>query len=201
MKRAVCSVNFLIGLLLEIFILIKCGIETDLFTVSVPVAVTLPYATAWINDYQSGFLKAYLPRCGIPAYIAGKFFACGISGGSMLGIACFVYLHTQAGKDVKINIALFFLSGMLWAVVAAALAAVSNSRYIAYGGSFVLFYVLVILHERYFEELYCLYPVEWYNPGHTWIFDDMGIILLCAAIILIIFFIYYETLRRRIERV
>lgn len=201
MKRAVCSVNFLTGLLLEIFILSQCGIEADLFTVSVPVAVTLPYATAWINDYQSGFLKAYLPRCGMTAYIAGKFFACGISGGGMLAIACFVYLHMEAGKDAEINLALVFLSGMLWAVVAAALAAVSNSRYIAYGGSFVLFYVLVILHERYFEELYCLYPVEWYNPKHIWIFDDMGVVLLCTAIILIIFFIYYETLRRRIERV
>ncbi|MCM1498769.1 MAG: hypothetical protein NC124_09925 [Clostridium sp.] len=200
-KRAVCSVNFLAGLVVEIFILSQYGIEADLFAVSVPVAVTLPYAAAWINDYQSGFLKAYLPRCGVPAYVAGKFFACTLSGGGVLGIACFAYLHTEAGKNAEVNIMLVFLSGMLWAAVAATLAAISDSRYIAYGGSFVLFYVLVILHERYFEGLYCLYPVEWYNPKHTWIFGDAGIVLLVTAVLVILFFVYYETLRRKIEHV
>lgn len=201
LKRAFGSLRFLAGLLLECVILFRSGPDSDLFRISVPVLASVPYSTAWINEYQSGYLKEYLPRCGRKAYILGKFFSCGISGGALLGIACFFYLHSKPQEEISIDVFLLFLSGMLWAVVAATLAAASNSRYVAYGGSFVLFHALVILYERYFVSLYCLYPVEWFAPTHTWVFGNTGIILMCGGMILIVCIIYYEILRRCIERV
>lgn len=200
LKRALCSVNFIAGLFIEYMILCRFGFDSELFQISVPVLASLPYSTAWIHDYQSGFIKEYLPRCGKNAYILGKFLSCGISGGILLSTACFFYLHTKAAEGMILNLFLVFLSGMLWAVVAAVLAAASNSRYVAYGGSFVLFHVLVILYERYFKTVYCLYPVEWFAPEHAWVLGDTGIILMCIGIILIICFLYYEILRRCIER-
>lgn len=199
LKRAFSSVNFFVGLLLECLILYRSGFDSELFRISVPVLASFPYSTAWINDYQSGYVKEYLPRCGRNAYIWGKFFSCGISGGGLICAACFLYLHTK-GEGAFPDLSLVFLSGMLWAVVAAALAAASNSRYVAYGGAFVLFYALVILYERYFNALYCLYPLEWFAPKHTWVLGNTGIILMCGGMILIIGFIYYEILRRCIER-
>ena len=77
----------------------------------------------------------------------------------------------------------------------------ANSRYVAYGGAFVLFYMLVILYQRYFKTLYCLYPVEWYAPEHTWVLGDTGVVLLLAGMILLIGVLYYEILRRYIESV
>ena len=90
---------------------------------------------------------------------------------------------------------------MLWAVVAAVLAALSNSRYITYGGAFVLYYILVILHERYFHTLYCLYPYEWLAPEHTWLFDEWGVVFLVTGLILILICLYDVILRRCIEGV
>lgn len=74
LKRAFGNWNFLVGLLLECVILYRFGFDSDLFRISVPVLAAVPYSTAWINEYQSGYLKAYLPRCGRNAYILGKFF-------------------------------------------------------------------------------------------------------------------------------
>lgn len=201
LKRAFGGLNFWAGLLLECVILFQSGPDSDLFRISVPVLASVPYSTAWINEYQSGYLKEYLPRCGRNAYILGKFFSCGVSGGALTGIACLFYLYSKSQEEISIDVFLVFLSGMFWAVVAAALAAASNSRYVAYGGSFVLFHALVILYERYFVSLYCLYPVEWFAPTHTWVFGNMGIVLMCGSMIMITGIFYYEILRRCIERV
>lgn len=199
LKRAFCSVNFVIGLLIECFILWRAGFKSDLFRISVPVLTSLPYSTAWLNEYQSGFIKEYLPRCGQGAYIFGKFFACGISGGALPAIACSLYSWLGEGEEMPEKFILIFLSGMFWAVTAAVLAAAANSRYVAYGGSFVLFYMLVILYERYFNTLYCLYPVEWYAPEHTWVLGDTGIIMMLAGFIWIMGILYYWIVARCIN--
>lgn len=199
LKRAFCSINFVIGLLVECAILWRAGFQSDLFRISVPVLTSLPYSTAWLNEYQSGFIKEYLPRCGQSSYIFGKFFACGISGGALPAIACFLYSQFGEGEELPEKFLLLFLSGMFWAVTAAVLAAVADSRYVAYGGSFVLFYMLVILYERYFTTLYCLYPVEWYGPEHIWVLGDTGIILMLVGLICIMGILYYTILARCLE--
>lgn len=201
LKRAFCSANFIAGLLIECVILWRAGFKSDLFRISVPVLASLPYSTAWLSEYQSGFIKAYLPRCGQNSYIFGKFLACGLSGGALPAIACFVYSQLGGGEELPEKFFLLFLSGLFWAVTAAVLAAAANSRYVAYGGSFVLFYMLVILYERYFTTLYCLYPPEWYAPEHTWVLGDIGIVLMLGGLILFLGIVYYSILARCIEHV
>lgn len=200
LKRAICSKGFAASLLLEIAILFQAGFDSDLFRMSVPVTASLPYSTAWLLDYQSGYIKAYLPRTSVTAYIWGKFFSCGISGGlaQTLGCLAFMLIKEEAGE---IRLMLIFTSGMFWAVTAAVLAAWSNSRYIAYGGGFVLYYVLVILYNRYFEHMYCLYPYEWFSPTHTWILGEPGVVLMLSGMVLVLLCIFYEIVRRRMERV
>lgn len=199
LKRAIISIPFLVGVALEFFILLTLGYDSDLFKVSIPVVSTLPYSTAWLLDHQNSFIKFYVPRSGVKGYIWGKFLACGISGGLVEWMGCFLY--TLINHEDEINLGLIFVSGALWAVLAATLAAWSDSRYIAYGGSFVVYYILVILHDRYFEDLYCLYPYEWLKPQHTWVFDEQGIVILILGLILVLGFFYYGILRRCIERV
>ncbi len=201
MRRAICSRGFFIGFLLELAILFGSGFDTELFRMSVPIVASFPYSTAWISDDASGFIKAYLPRTNRLSYIAGKFAACGISGGLVEAGSCFVYMQIKKDGAADMNIKLIFLSAVLWAVLSAALAAWSGSRYIAYGGAFVIYYLLIILYERYFKFLYCLYPREWILPEHTWIFDEQGIVMLLSGFILIIWFVYYEILRRCMRNV
>lgn len=199
LKRAVISIPFITGVILELIILLVSGADSDLFKVSIPVLATFPYSTVWLMEYQSGFIKEYIPRCNLKQYILGKLFACGISGGSVEFLGCWIYM--QIDKEGEINLELIFVSGVLWAVLAAMLAAWSNSRYIAYGGPFVVYYILVILYERYFEDYYCLYPYEWIKPEHIWIFDKQGIIILMSGITLILAFIYYCILGRQLKNV
>lgn len=201
LERAVLSRGFAAGLLLELVILFTAGFDSDLFRMSVPVLCTFPYSAAWLSDYQSGFLKAYLPRTCVTAYILGKILACGLSGGGLEALAGQIYLCVSKEKDVPFSLLLLFMSGMFWAVLAAALAALSRSRYLAYGGAFVIYYLGVILYERYFPDLYCLYPYEWLSPEHTWIFGEQGIVLLLTGLTLILICMYYEIVRRCIERV
>lgn len=199
MKRAVCSKGFVTGLALELAILLQAGFDSDLFRMSVPVIAALPYSTAWLMDYQSGYIKSYLPRTSTAAYILGKFFSCGISGGLAQTLGCLIFMLIK--EDAEINLMLIFTSGMFWAVAAAVLAAWSNSRYIAYGGGFVLYYMLVILYHRYFEHMYCLYPYEWLAPSHTWILGEQGVMLMLSGMMLVLSCIFYEIVRRRMERV
>lgn len=201
MQRALCSRGFLAGFMAELVILFGSGFDTELFRMSVPVVASFPYSTAWISDDKSGFIKFYLPRTGRISYIAGKFLACGISGGLAEAGSCLVYIQIKKGNAADIDLKLIFLSAVLWAVLSATLAAWSGSRYIAYGGAFVIYYLLIILYERYFRELYCMDPREWISPQHTWIFDEQGIVLMLAGIILILWFLYYEILRRCMEHV
>lgn len=201
LKRAVCSRGFILGLTLELFILFQTGFDSDLFRVSVPVAAAFPYGTSWILEYQSGFIKAYLPRSSMKAYILGKFFACGISGGLLEALGCLLYLLVKGEDAGEISLMLIFASGMLWAVSSAVLASWSNSRYIAYGGPFVIYYLLIILYERYFEEMYCLYPYEWLSPTHTWVFGEWGVVIMLSGMILVLLCLYDRILRRCMERV
>ena len=59
LKRAVISVPFIAGVIIETIILFTSGFDSDLFKVSVPVAATLPYSTAWLLDYQGVCSKVW----------------------------------------------------------------------------------------------------------------------------------------------
>ena len=198
LKRAFFSGNFLAGLVMECVILRWAGFSSDIYQISVPVLASLPYSTAWLDEFQSGYIKQYLPRCGMPSYIWGKFLSCGISGGGLPAAAYFFCSRWEQG-EASGKYLLIFLSGMFWAVAPATLAAAADSRYVAYGGSFVLFYLLVILVERYFKTLYCLDPREWYAPEHAWVLGDTGIVLMLAGFIMICGIFYSHILMKKIR--
>lgn len=197
--RSMISVRFCIALAVMLLILFSNGYDSELYRLCVPVACTLPYSCGFIDEYKSGFTRLALVRTNYRAYIWGKFFACGIAGGIVETLAVWIYSISVGAEITSVQYWLIFLSGMLWADVAAALAIASGSKYVAYGGSFVLYYFLVILNERYFKNLYCLNPHEWYAPEHIWIFNDTGIILMLTGLLVIILLIYELTARRLLE--
>lgn len=200
MKRALCSKSFLAGLALGLVILLKSGFDSELYRIGFPVLASLPYTTAWLSELKGGFLKFSLVRSGTNPYICGKIFTCALSGGLVELLPALIYRLLCPDEASAINLWLVFFAAVFWAVVAGALSAFSKSPYIAYGGSFVIYYILVILHERYFPGLYCLYPYEWIAPKHIWLFDWQGIVLLLAGLICLMLMLYYEILRRCIAR-
>lgn len=91
-------------------------------------------------------------------------------------------------------------SGSFWAMVGMTLASVTNSKYMAYASPFVAFYVLIILHERYFKNLYVLYPKEWLFPSHAWVLGNAGIMLLLTELTILVALGFAACVRRRISR-
>lgn len=199
LKRAVLSTRFLIGTALQLWILWTQGEASTLYKMSVPLVCTLPYACGWLDEYKSGYCKLALVRGSMRGYILGKLLACGIAGGGTEALAAWLYVTLKA-PDIPWDYGRTFLMAALWAVLAAVLAALSDSKYLAYGGSFVICYFLVILCERYWPGLYCLYPYEWMDMTHTWPFGSAGVMLLMGGLILVLALWYYVILKGRIER-
>lgn len=199
LKRAVLSIGFPLGTALQLWILWDQGWTSALYRMSVPLVCTLPYACGWLDEYKSGYVKLALVRGSMRGYIIGKFLACGIAGGGTETLAAWLYVTLKA-PGTAWDYGRTFLTAMLWAATAAVLAALSNSKYLAYGGAFVICYFLVILCERYWPGLYCLYPYEWLEMEHTWPFGSTGVILLLSGLILVLALWYYIILKGRIER-
>ena len=200
--------------------LIISALSSDTMTLTVPIICTLPYTTAYIDDIKSGFIKEYLPRSGINRYIKGKLMACGLSGGLVLflgilsaySISALVFmpmeLASYAGKAAEPHFAviftkalMLFFSGMFWSILGFTLAALTMNRYMAYASPFIFYYVLIIIHERYFKELYVLYPKEWMSPSKDWVLGEFGVILFLLELTAIVCLWFATSAKRTLANV
>ena len=200
--------------------LILAALTSDDVTLVLPILCTLPFATAFVDDIKSGFIKQYLPRSGVSAYIKGKIFASGVSGGLVLvaglfiayGISALVFTPMEAAlkpdqiaepyfAEILTKTLTLFLSGAFWSLTGFTFAAMTMSRYMSYASPFVVYYVLIILHERYFADFYVLYPKEWLAMSEPWVLQNLGVwlqlLMLCAVISLL----FDMTAKRRLENV
>jgi hypothetical protein len=180
--------------------IVLSGLLSDTVVLAVPILCALPFTPAFVDDMQSGFIKQFLPRTGINAYIRGKLIACAISGGLVLFIgvllaslvSTIVLTPMEATFDgeglaasfapLLEKAALFFCSGMFWALVGFTVASVTKSRYMAYAAPFIVYYILIIVYERYFNAFYYLYPKEWLNPSHFWVLGNWGLVLFLSGL-------------------
>lgn len=92
---------------------------------------------------------------------------------------------------------LFLLSGALWSLVGGLFAVLTMSKYMAYASPFIFYYVLVILSQRYFTDIYVLDPQEWLNPSGAWNAGIWGAALVSAELIALLSISYGLLMRRR----
>ena len=71
----------------------------------------------------------------------------------------------------------------------------------AYASPFVIYYVLIILYERYFDGFYILYPKEWTAPSSSWMWGNVGVILMLSELIIIMGMVFGSVAKRRIAQV
>ncbi len=200
--------------------LILTALSADWVTLAIPILCSLPFTAAFVDDVKSGYIKPYLHRAGMKRYIRGKLTACGLSGGLVLlfgiliayGLAALIFSPAELAlaKEetaqpylAKVLLASFtlFLSGALWSLVGFTFAALTMSKYMAYASPFIIYYVLIILHERYFEKLYVLYPKEWLFPSDFWVMGSFGVMLLLAELIGIVALAFAVAAKRRLAHV
>ncbi len=199
---------------------ITTALSSDWVTLAIPILCALPFTSAFVDDVKSGYIKQYLHRSGTGQYIRGKLIACGLSGGLVLfsgiliayAVSALVFTPMELAPDegavtqpyfaqVLMSAATLFLSGAFWSLAGFTFAALTMSKYMAYASPFIIYYVLIILHERYFENLYILYPKEWLFPSDAWILGSLGVILFLAELTAIVSLAFAITAKRRLANV
>jgi hypothetical protein len=203
--------------------LLLSALNGNAMTLALPILCALPYTAAFVDDIKSGFYKQYLSRTTMGGYIAGKTAACALSGAFaiLLGIlaawavtaleflpkeaAPVVYI-TSTGETVKQAVSplwgkllLYGLSAAFWSLIGMLFATLTNSKYMAYASPFVIYYVLIILNERYFSSLYVIYPKEWLSPSALWEYGNAGVILVIGELIAVAVLCTMLTARRRLR--
>lgn len=196
------------------------SLASDGFTLALPILCALPFTTAFVDDIKSGYIKLYLHRSGVKPYIKGKLIACALSGGLVLlvgillayGLSTLIFTPMELAlspeetaqpyfAQLLLKAATLFFSGAFWSLVGFTFASATMSRYMAYASPFILYYVLIILNERYFEKLYVLYPKEWLFPSEAWVLGDFGVILLLLELCIVMSLCFTIVAKRRLANV
>ena len=94
---------------------------------------------------------------------------------------------------------LLFVNGGFWSVVGMAMSTLMESKYISYATPFVLYYLLVILYERYFSDLFIIYPKTWTDPA-AWPFGCWGAAIFLLEMTLIFAILFAFRAGRRLQQ-
>ncbi len=181
-----------------------------------PILATIPYAGAFVDDFKSGYLKQFLPRTTVTRYILGKELSCAISGfltltlGILGGyvLVSLVVMPVETFGETAVQsqlpeligkIVLFGFAGALWAMLGMLLSTVTMNAYMAYSAPFILYYVLIILQERYARDVFMLNPQNYLTLEGTWPFGGWSagitMVVLLAGCMLGFYLIAQDHLR------
>ena len=198
---------------------IASALGSDGMTLALPLLAALPFTAVFLDDLKSGFLKEYLPRTTPAGYLLGRIVGCLLSGALALclgvflayAVAVLLFLPLERAptdpaligkliRELRETLSLMACSGALWSTVGLLLGTVTGSKYMAYASPFVLYYVLIILHERYLPDLFILYPKEWIAPSAHWQFGATGVLLLVGELTVLASLGFFVTAGRRLRQ-
>ena len=200
--------------------LVMEALSSEGMTLALPLLAALPFTFSLAEDMRSGLIKEYLPRTTKEGYLWGRAAACVLSGGLALvlgilityGLAALLLMPMEAAPETGIKwtpffaelaekCAIFFSSGGFWSMVGMFFATLTGSRYMAYASPFVCYYMLVILCERYFKDIYLFYPKEWVAPSTRWPFGSGGVICFVWELTAVIVLFFMLAGGRRLSRI
>lgn len=200
--------------------LIASAVTSNAMTLALPILASLPFTSSFVDDIKSGFIKAYLPRTSTARYLTSKCTVCAVSGGLALAISTLamylvstlLFLPKEAALPegmtapdsfsmILERVLLMFCSGAFWSLVGLTFATLTNSKYMAYASPFTIYYLLIILYERYFDTMYVLYPKEWLNPSSAWMWGSTGVIIMLLEFTVVMCLIFCVAAKRRISQI
>lgn len=173
------------------------ALDTQMILFLLPILAVLPMGGVYVKESSSGFLRLYISRISQMQYIKRKtmqiyvggflpFFLAGMA--ALLFSFLAVYpMELQGGipwesvwKSLRYLLRIALVGGIL-AEVSGIFAVSFRNYYMAYGLPFVCYYMLVILRERYFPDMYAMYPAEWLKCEQDWGADGLGIWMFLAV--------------------
>ena len=191
------------------------SIRSDSVAPFVPILAVLPFATSYVDDIKSKFVRFFLIRTNYTCYLFSRILVCFFCGGLVIVAGVFLAWGTlsllfipmervmempsDSTAIVLKTCGLLFLNGGFWAVAGMTMSTMMESKYIAYASPFVMYYMLVIINERYFPDAYLIYPREWLAPSDLWPFGLLGpaILIIELAHIVALLFIFRAGRRLR----
>ncbi len=105
--------------------------------------------------------------------------------GSIAGVTLEGALHSNMWVALLQWSAMAFLMGGTWAAVSCLFAVLYQNRYMAYGASFLISYLIIILITRFFDKIYIFNPREWFSQNFYWEGGNLGVMGLLLELIVI----------------
>lgn len=180
----------------------------------IPIFAVLPYTASYIDDIKSKLTRFFLIRTDYTTYLVSRILVCFLSGGLVIatgtllawGISALLFLPMEKEAEAPSEATalllktcwLLFLNGGLWAVVGMTMSTIMESKYIAYASPFIVYYLLVILYERYFPDAWLLYPKNWLDP-EIWPFGIWSAALFLLELTCLCGLVFYVRGKRRLE--
>lgn len=191
------------------------ALQSDSLISFLPILAALPFGGCFVDDLKSKFARFFLIRSSYRTYIVSRIIVGFLTGGlAILSGALITWGTTAAvlspmereiegmepaGIDSLIQICfLLFLNGGLWAVIGMTMSTLMESKYIAYCSPFVIYYLLVILCERYFPDAFLLYPPNWVKPD-LWPYGVWGAGIFLAEVTVLFGLLFVFRAGRRLR--
>ena len=191
------------------------ALRSDTFSPFIPILAVLPYTANYIENVKSKFARFFLIRTNYSTYLISQIVVCFLSGGLGIavgtllawGVSALLFMPMEKAAEVSPEAAilllktceLLFLNGGLWAVVGMTMSTIMESKYIAYASPFIVYYLLVILYERYFPDAWLLYPKNWLNP-EIWPYGVGSAALFLLELTFLCGLVFYIRGKRRLEQ-
>jgi hypothetical protein len=192
---------------------------SELAMLGMAVICSLPFATTFIQDVKSKFLIFRLVRSNSRDYILSKIFTAYFVGGltvllSAILFYCtlliaFVPVEVHVGlQTISVNevikqfssiVEVYFFVGGFFSLAAMVLGSLSMNYYIAYASSFILFYLLVILHQRYVRNFQILDPQCWILSFDKYPYGKLGVAIISIALSALLGVAFSIFAKRRIQ--
>lgn len=191
------------------------ALRSDAMVSFIPIFAVLPFTANYIDDVKSKFARFFLIRTNYTTYLISNIQVCFLSGGLVIaagsllawGTAALLFLPIEEATETPSEATtlflktcgLLFLNGGLWAVIGMAMSTIMESKYIAYASPFIVYYLLVILYERYCPDAWLLYPKNWLNP-EIWPYGIGSAALFLLELTSLCGLVFYVRGRRRLEQ-
>lgn len=194
--------------------LISDALSSDMLSAFLPALAAIPLSAVYLEDMKSKVSRFFLIRDSYSGYLLGNCVICWLCGGgavllgalSAWGITTTIFLPLEylvnnppeLGIHIAEQLTLLFLNGGLWAVVGMTMSTIMESKYIAYASPFIVYYLLVILYERYFPKAWLLYPKNWLDP-EIWPYGIGSAALFLLELTFLCGLVFYIRGKRRLE--
>lgn len=173
------------------------GSETMVFLL--PILMCMPYSAIFVEEYVNGYLKFYLSRAGKKNYVIAKGIVSllvpvivSVVGILVAGISLKILFFQKVFVNGVIEVQRLIrscgacmIACIIWSCLGTIYGIYFKSRHMAYAGTFITNYILVIIFGRYLKQYVFANPRNW-NSGNFLIYmSGVALFLIVTEIVIL----------------